>query len=179
MTAHVQPGLSGSDAVAALTIEALYREHYGFVWRNARRLGAADEWVDDAVHEIFLVAARRLHEFEQRSSPKTWLFAIALRVVDRLRRGRRRYAQRLSGYAESAPSAANPWPRDDAARLLRSLLEQLDEDKRVVVILAELEGFTASEIAEALGKPRGTIETRLRKARQLLTQLVAAQQEAT
>jgi RNA polymerase sigma-70 factor (ECF subfamily) len=61
--------------------EALYREHFAFVWRNARRLGCTEEWVDDAVHEVFLVATRRLEEFEGRSSIRTWLFAIAFRVV--------------------------------------------------------------------------------------------------
>ena len=36
--------------------EALCRQNYAFVWRNARRLGAGDDWVEDAVHEVFLVA---------------------------------------------------------------------------------------------------------------------------
>jgi RNA polymerase sigma-70 factor (ECF subfamily) len=162
-----------SEPARALSIEALYAQHYAFVWRNARRLGASDDWVDDAVHEVFLVAARRLHEFEQRSSAKTWLFAITLRVVDRLRRGRRRYEHRLTDYAEHAQRVSDPWRRDDAARLLRVLLGRLDHDKRVAVILADLEGFTAQEIADALGTKRGTVETRLRKARQLLARMVA------
>ena len=165
------------EAVATLSFDELYREHYDFVWRNARRLGASDEWVDDAVHEIFLVAARRLPEFEQRSSPKTWLFAIALRVVDRLRRGKRRYESRLQAYTPEAVNVTDPWARDQAARLLRSLLDRLDQDKRVVVILSELEGFTAAEIAEALGAKRGTIETRLRKGRQLLMQMISESEE--
>ena len=66
-------------------VEALYRENHAFVWRNARRLGAQN-WVDDAVHEVFLVATRRLHEFEGRASAKTWLFAITFRIVQRLQR---------------------------------------------------------------------------------------------
>ena len=48
--------------------EVLYREHFAFVWRNARRLGCTDEWVDDAVHEVFLVATRRLDEFRGHSA---------------------------------------------------------------------------------------------------------------
>ena len=173
----MEHGAAVSERAHALSIEALYAQHYAFVWRNARRLGASDDWVDDAVHEIFLVAARRLHEFEQRSSPKTWLFAITLRVVDRLRRSRRRYENRLNGYAVQAPHASDPWKRDEAARLLRALLDRLDHDKRVVVILADLEGFTAAEIADALGTKRGTVETRLRKARQLLARMVAEGQQ--
>jgi DNA-directed RNA polymerase specialized sigma24 family protein len=76
--------------------EALYREHFAFVWRNARRLGCTDDWVDDAVHEIFLVAARRLDEFEGRSSLRTWLFAITFRVVGRMKRDRARRSAHVS-----------------------------------------------------------------------------------
>jgi RNA polymerase sigma-70 factor, ECF subfamily len=152
--------------------ERIYRDHYEFVWRNARRLGAADEWVDDAVHEAFLVATRRLPEFEGRSSVRTWLFAITLRVVQRMRRDRARYDARLQALrAEPAQLGATPHEREDAARQLRQLLAGLDEPKRVVLILAELEGMTSAEIAGELGLKRGTVESRLRAAR---TELSAA-----
>src|SRR5450432_623535 len=87
--------LSGVEESAARTqafpaAEALYREHFAFVWRNARRLGCTDEWVDDAVHEVFLVATRRLAEFSGISSLRTWLFAITFRVVGRMMRDRAR-----------------------------------------------------------------------------------------
>jgi RNA polymerase sigma-70 factor (ECF subfamily) len=169
--------LSAATLEEAPSIAELYRAHYGFVWRNVQRLGAHEEWADDAVQEVFLVAARRLAEFEQRANPKTWLFAIALRVVQRLQRNRQRYQQRVTRYAtaQSLSVVNDPWDREYAARVLRSLLQQLSEEKRIVLILAELEGFTSAEIARAVGVKQGTVDSRLRQARidlaRLLTQL--------
>jgi RNA polymerase sigma-70 factor (ECF subfamily) len=159
--------LSAPQPDVDASVTALYRAHYDFVWRNVRRLGAQDDWAEDALQEVFLVAARRMAEFEQRSNAKTWLFAIALRVVQRLQRNRQRYEKRVTRYAaeQSASEANDPWDRDNAARLLRTLLQQLSEAKRIVLILAELEGFTSAEIARAIGAKQGTVDSRLRQAR--------------
>ena len=61
--------------------EAVYREHYAFVWRSVRRLGVPDRELDDVVQEVFVIVHRRLAEFEGRSMVTTWLFGIAYRVV--------------------------------------------------------------------------------------------------
>lgn len=152
----------------------LYIRHFEFVWRNARRLGCSDEWVEDAVHEVFLVATRRLAEFEGRSSARTWLFAITRNVVLRMQRDRARRRQHLSRYAaEQAPAVTHPSDQNEAAAYLRYLLQQLPEDLRAVVILAELEGFSTAELAESLEVPRGTIDSRLRKARIALSEALA------
>jgi len=146
--------------------EALYREHFAFVWRNARRLGCSDEWVDDAVHEVFLVATRRLEEFLGRSSLRTWLFAITFRVVGRMRRDRARRHARVASFASEQTEWTSDAAREtEAAQYLRQLLQQLSEPQRVVLILAELEGFTSLEIGETLGVPTGTVDSRLRAAR--------------
>lgn len=153
--------------------EALYRENYAFVWRNARRLGASDDWVDDAVHEVFLVATRRLAEFEGRSSAKTWLFAITFRVVQRLRRDRVRHEQHTARFVrEAGAPVGNASHTNEAAQYLRYLLALLPDAQRVVLILAELEGFTSAEVAEALGVPAGTVDSRLRAARAHLARVV-------
>lgn len=153
--------------------EALYRENYAFVWRNARRLGAGDDWVDDAVHEVFLVATRRLAEFEGRASAKTWLFAITFRVVQRLRRDRARQREHTARFVrEAAPAVADASHGNEAAQFLRYLLGLLPDAQRVVLILAELEGFTSAEVAEALGVPAGTVDSRLRAARAHLARVV-------
>ncbi len=155
-------------------VGAFYREHFDFVWRNVRRLGAGDAWADDAVHEVFLVVARRLAEFEGRANPRTWLFAITLRVVQRMGRDRARYDARIRRFGEQpAAITDSPHERDDAARHLRSLLLRLDEPKRVVLILAELEGMTTPEIGVLLGLKHGTVDSRIRAARLELAQHVA------
>jgi RNA polymerase sigma-70 factor (ECF subfamily) len=166
--------LSGVGAAVQLTevrerAEALYREHFAFVWRNARRLGCSDDWVDDAVHEVFLVATRRLAEFEGRSSLRTWLFAITFRVVSRMRRDRVRRSAQVERYLAERPALVADAAREtEAAQYLRQLLLKLNEAQRVVLILSELEGFTSSEIAQTLNVPTGTVDSRLRAAREQL-----------
>jgi RNA polymerase sigma-70 factor (ECF subfamily) len=152
--------------------EKLYREHVAFVWRNARRLGCTDEWVDDAVHEVFLVATRRFAEFEGRSSVRTWLFAITFRVVGRMRRDRARRRVQVSRYAAEAQRVVDVERKNESAHYLRQLLLQLSEAQRVVLILAELEGFTSVEISETLGVPAGTVDSRIRAARELLKRIL-------
>ena len=164
---------SQATAVGQAEAEALYRENHAFVWRNARRLGAREDWVDDAVHEVFLVATRRLHEFEGRSSAKTWLFAITFRVVQRLQRDRARQQRHTAGYVrEQPPAVANAANETERAEYLRYLLGLLPDPQRVVLILAELEGFSSAGIAEVLGIPAGTVDSRLRAARLALTRVV-------
>jgi len=56
---------------AALSFEAVYEQHFDFVWRTTRYMGVPESAVDDAVQEVFLVVHGRLHEFEGRSSIQT------------------------------------------------------------------------------------------------------------
>ena len=156
--------LEGGALRAAAT--ALYRNHHDFVWRNARRLGCTDDWVEDAVHEVFLVVGRRLAEFEHRAHERTWLFAITLRVVQRMRRDRARDRDHVGRYQQERPAPTlDGAAESEAAQYLRYLLSQLPDAQRVVLILAELEGFTSVEIAATLGVPAGTVDSRLRSAK--------------
>lgn len=145
---------------------ALYRAHFQFVWRSARRLGAADGAQDDVVQDVFLVVARRLAEFRSEASARTWLFAITLRVVREHRRSTFRHLRRVEAYADSGPPVtSDPIARSDAQRTLQWALDQLDDDRRSVYVLAELEGLTAQEIAEGLRVNINTVYSRLRSAR--------------
>ena len=155
--------------------EALYREHFRFVWRIVRRLGIDGEQVDDVVQDVFVVVHRRLGDFEGRSSAKTWLYGIVRRVVaDHRRTLRRKPGHEVPDIpAESDPDAMTSGDQSPQAsveqservRLLHRLLGQLDDDKRDVFVLSELEGLTMVEIAEALDVNANTIASRLRAAR--------------
>jgi RNA polymerase sigma-70 factor (ECF subfamily) len=150
-------------------LSAIYSEHFEFVWRSLRRLGAPEHALEDATQDVFLVAARRLDEFEGRSSIRTWLFGIAMRVVRTQRRTAWRHQRKVDALAAAPRDApGDPIAQRDAQRLLVTLLAELDDDKRAVYVLAELEGMTVVEIAEGLGANVNTIYTRLRAARQQL-----------
>jgi RNA polymerase sigma-70 factor, ECF subfamily len=164
------------------TIEEIYRAEFGFIWRSARALGVDDGAIDDVVQEIFMVAHRRLSEFEQRSSMRTWLSGILLNAVRRHRRTQRRKSpHELSREAptdvDSLPTEARS-PHDvtlahEATRLLERILGDLDEKKREILVLAELEELSAPEIGEILGLSVNTVYSRLRLAREDFEQVAA------
>lgn len=160
-----------SPAVLA-QLDALYREHHGYVWRNLQRLGVPDSHVADAMHDVFLVVARRLPEFEQRSSIRTWLFAIAFRVAQSFHRDRQRQERREQPI-DDPDAGPSPGPSLDATIALHQLLARLDDDKRAVFILAHLEGMTGAEIATALDLKLQTVYSRLRVAREVIERALA------
>lgn len=176
-------GADGEPRAAAAppSFEATYAEHFAFVWRVARRLGVAAASIDDVVQEVFLVVHRRLPEFEGRSSLRSWLFAIALGIVRNHRRAaRRRGDTAAGGEVVAAEAEASPEMGPDgrleqaqAVRTLHAILDELDDDRREVFVLAELEQLTAPEIADALGLNVNTVYTRLRAARRDFDQAVA------
>ncbi len=172
---------AAAEACAPLDFGEVYDACFAFVWRSVRRLGVSEAAIDDVVQEIFLVVHRRLCDFESRSSLKTWIFGIALRVVRDHRRTLRRKRLDASARADGLDlddiAAANDGPHEllakaEAVRTLHQLLDELDDDKREVFVLAELEQMTAPDIAEALGQNVNTVYSRLRAARQAFEQAV-------
>lgn len=149
--------------------EEVYDQYFDFVWRSVRRLGVPANAVDDAVQDVFVVVHRRLGDFEGRSTVKTWLFGIALRVA----RSHRRKAARASlldplpddVVADGADRPDVATESQQARDLVQRFLDGLDDEKRTVFILADLEEHTAPEIARALGIGVNTVYSRLRAAR--------------
>ncbi len=155
--------------------DTLYEQNFRFIWRAARRLGIAPADTDDVVQEVFVVAHRKLPEFEGRAEVKTWLYKILLHVVRHYLRAQGRKPghrpaaaldelEGLHDQRDAGPAAAAE--RKDAARVLDGLLARLDAEKREVFVLAEIEELSSVEIAEILGTNLTTIYSRLRVARQ-------------
>jgi RNA polymerase sigma-70 factor (ECF subfamily) len=159
----------GREADAVSRVAEVYDAHFEFVWRTVRRLGVEERHVEDMVQEVFIVVHRRLAEFEGRASLKTWLFGITRRVVQGYRRGRARKPVDALGDKEIAdPRARNAETQLDvveATRLLHSLLEQLDDEKREVFVLSELEELSGPAVAEALELNLKTAYARIHAAR--------------
>src|SRR6187402_980404 len=152
----------------------VYEAHVRFVWRTLRRLGVADKDCDDATQDVFIVVHRRLPEFRPEAPLKHWLFRITSRIARDHRRADRRKNPKEQGLTPVAHeeiedlqqrSPVDAAERSAAARLIRDLLQELDQPRREVFILAELEQMTAPEIAQALEIPLNTAYSRLRRAR--------------
>jgi RNA polymerase sigma-70 factor (ECF subfamily) len=165
-----------------LGLQQIYTQNADFVFRNLRRLGVHEAAIDDAVQDVFLVVHRRLADFESRSLITTWLFGIVLRVAQTYRRSATRRNARLTfaptEEVERVPVAPSESPmaafeRREAAMLLHRLLDELDDDKRAILVCIELEQMTVPEAAESLGLNLNTAYGRLRAARAAFNDAVA------
>jgi RNA polymerase sigma-70 factor (ECF subfamily) len=158
-----------SGATDSRDVMALYDEYLAFVWRSLRRLGVDATDLEDAAQDVFLVVHRRLGTFEKRGSIKTWIFGIAIRVAKAYRRRSARHKPELSGDG-SLFACARCTPEQlsanrQAAKQVQLVLNGMNEDQRVVFVLAELEHLHAAEIATALHISANTVYSRLRLAR--------------
>lgn len=138
--------------------DAVYDREFDYVWRSLGRLGVPHDDLGDATHDVFLVLYRRWNDVDRSLPLRPWLFGVARRVAAGLRAKRRELPSDVEVRAPEDPNAAK---RD----LLWKALDTLDDDRRTVVILHDLEGHTGAKIAALLGIPVNTVHSRLRLAR--------------
>jgi RNA polymerase sigma-70 factor, ECF subfamily len=150
------------------TFEALYQQHFAYIWRALRCLGVPASAIDDAAQEVWVVVHRRLSEFEGRSQLKTWLFGIALNVNRNRRRSLRRRPPEHELPPEVASSTHDPALEQEgreAWQLVSEYLSTLDEPRREVFVCCLLQGLSAPEAAELTGLPLATVYDRVRALR--------------
>jgi RNA polymerase sigma-70 factor (ECF subfamily) len=171
------PRTEGRSAENPWTFDAAYDQFAAFVWRGARRLGVPASALEDVVQDVFVVVHRRLSEFEERTSIRAWLYAILIRVVRQHRRTARR---KSTGFIDpdSVGDTERLSPHDSAEReqaitALYAILDELDDERREVFVLSELEQMTAPEIAVAIEANVNTVYWRLRTARRQFEEAVA------
>lgn len=150
----------------------LVDRHARFLLAMANSLaGPAD--AEDLVQETFAGAFRGLDGFKGQSSFKTWLARILVRQAARHRQVNRRRNEQLQ--QRFLTSSEHVFPESHAADVRmdvsRAILA-LSPEHREVVVLRELQGFSYEQIAEILELPRGTVESRLFRARQALQELL-------
>ena len=172
-------GASQAQVSLPDTLAQIYDAHFDFVWRNARRLGVHESSADDVAQDVFMIVQQRFADYDGRSSMQAWIFGILVRVVrDHRRSFRRKGARNVPLEPEVTRElgvAPGPTPLEQAesaerARLMDKLLGELDEDKRTLLILSELEDWTLREIAEFYASNTNTIYSRLRAAKRAFEQ---------
>jgi len=151
----------------------LYRDHCAFVWRCTRRLGVPPRDVPDVCQDVFVLAHGKYHSFDGRF-PRAWLFAICRRVAaDYRKRVTVRKADVSTLHEGQCEDPADVLARKQARAQLDRILDELDDDKRAVFVLFELEQLPMSEIAAAVGCPLQTAYSRLYAARRHVEEQVA------
>lgn len=160
---------------ARLELRTVFTEHYAFVWRTLAHFGVPRAALDDAAQEVFAVVHRRLADYDGRTELRRWLWGIARRCAATWQRGEQRSLRRL----EVVPPPREPPAPDEALDQRRELelaeacLAKLDQAQRDVLVLTEIEGLSAPEIAEILGVKLNTVYSRLRVARERFQRAVA------
>ena len=158
------------DDAPPATLNQLVSKHLDFVWRSLRRFGVPSGDVDDATQRVFLIANEKLERI-QAGSERSFLIGVAARVASHARRSYHRREAAELGYSTSPPEAS-PDPeqltqRREDRELLDRALDAMPAELRAVFVLFELEELSIDETAALLTLPRGTVASRLRRAREV------------
>jgi RNA polymerase sigma-70 factor (ECF subfamily) len=157
--------VSDADPPPLADFDAVYDREFDYVWRTLGRLGVRTADLDDATHDVFVVLYRRWRDLDPAQALRPWLFGVARRVASHRRRTPADVAEPVDGPAPETPFAE----RD----LLWRALAQLADDRREVLVMHDLDGYTGAEIARALEISVNTVHSRLRLARADLAAAVA------
>lgn len=161
-----QPIRTAKTDSVEIRFEAVYRSHVRRTWSLLKRLGVPSALLDDASQDVFMVVNRKLDQVKGPDYLRAWLYGIALRVASEYRRRTKK--------SQSAPLPENlcdPAPSPARVSELRQevelhlLLDKMDDDKRTVFVLVEIEQLNVPDVAELLDTKLNTVYSRLRLAR--------------
>jgi RNA polymerase sigma-70 factor (ECF subfamily) len=172
-----RPHLEGDEASAApgaVTTSEVFQVYAHYAWRALRRLGVPASDVEDVCQEVFVTVHRRLPSFEGRSSVLSWVYGICVKVAaDHRKRARthRRKMAALAAEPTGLDEKDDPVAIRQARARLDAILDALEDSKRAVFVLYEIEELSMSDVAAAVGCPVQTAYSRLHAAR---TEVAAA-----
>jgi RNA polymerase sigma-70 factor (ECF subfamily) len=166
----VQRAVGGDQAAW----RALYERHSPDVDRLISALGIADAEGDDLCQEIFLLIYRSLPRFRGEAQLSSWIYRLATREAIRFAK-RRRLRRALSDLfvRERRQRLPPDWAETEAGRrhYLQQILSRLSPERRLVLVLSEIEGLPVGEIARIADCAENTVWTRLHRARRDLAKM--------
>ena len=149
----------------------MFAAHYDWVRHSVARLGVPTRDVDDLAHDVMVNVMRALPTYDPARPIRPWLMGIAFRVTSTHRRSarvRREVAGLPREPADPRPDAHARLEAESRRQMLLDALTEVTDDRRHILILADLDGVTMPEITEELGIPLNTGYSRLRLAREEL-----------
>jgi RNA polymerase sigma factor (sigma-70 family) len=155
--------------------EVLFWRHAPMVLRLCRKLLRQPHDAEDAFQAVFLILVRKAGTVTRGEALASWLYKVAWRVALEARSRAARSPVRAGQFVESSGHSSCDEPATEASR--RELDQALDEEiyrlperYRLPIVLCHLEGKTQEEVAQELGWAKGTVSTRVIRARALLRQ---------
>ncbi len=173
----IPAGLPAGEAISTL-VDAYGGQLYQL---GLRFCGNADD-AEDLVQETFMRAHKSWDGFQGNSSPATWLYTIASRACQRMKRPRAGQPMKIESLSELLPAHNAPladpnlladdplesYIRAEAVTVLERAIADLPPNFRLPLVLKEIVDFSIAEIAKILGVKEQTVKTRVHRARLLL-----------
>ncbi len=162
-----------------LDVQDIFRAEGAYVVRALRYFGVPERDVPDVCQEVFVIVHRKLPEFEYRAAIRTWLYRICQRAASDYRRRAHVRREQVTG----EPIGSGEHDGKDfsdgihARSVLLKALDTLDDERRAVFVLYEIEELTMREVADALGCPLQTAYSRLHAARKQLSEAITEQRQ--
>jgi RNA polymerase sigma-70 factor (ECF subfamily) len=168
MTSDVSDPAQSRASVVTGEFRTIFTDNYSYVFHSLRRLGVREADLPDLTHEVFMAVHQRFATFDQARPLRPWLFGIAFRSASNYRR-LARHGREQSGDAFDAidrtPLVDDQISTRQAQELVLRALDSLDEEKRAVFVMHEIDEQAVPLIAETLQIPLNTAYSRLRAAR--------------
>jgi len=163
----------------AAAFDLLVLKYQDDLFNGVRRLARNYQDAQDIVQETFIRAYRGIDHFRGASSFFTWLFAIAMHscIAQRRKRSARKEDRHVplgSSSERSGPELGDPKPESNPGVAVerRELYERIEQAigrlegmEQTLVVLRDLQGFSYEEIETLTGLPRGTLKSKLHRAR--------------
>jgi RNA polymerase sigma factor, sigma-70 family len=169
----------------SIAFSRLIENHERFVYNVVYRILSNHEDAKDVSQEVFLKAYRYLGRFDGRASFSTWLYRIAVNTsIDELRKrksnetisiGRERYCDTgviKKEYPDNSVGVEESIIARESMAEIKQVMENLNNDHRVIITLRDLEGLSYAEISEITEISLGTVKSRLARARKALKDLI-------
>lgn len=173
------PASTGEAAPAAReTTQTVAELGARFVPQTLRYLGVPEEAVLDAAQDVLVVALRRLDNFEGRSTLKTWIYGICIRIAQEYRRKRKNGREILVGVLPEMTTPANQESAVEKAewrRALGAVLDTVSDEQREAFVLFEIQRLSMKEVAEVLGCALPTAYFRHKVARARVLEVFGTQ----
>ncbi len=156
----------------------LYNEYVQKIGRIAKSYIGVDD-VEDVIQEVFMKVYKNIRKFRGDSALSTWIYRIAVNVCKDMLLKKRKKREILTSFGLEEDEKAMPEPveemqptdellREVSAEEIRRAIESLSEEDRLLITLREIEEMSYSDMANVVGKPVGTIKSRLHYARERL-----------
>jgi RNA polymerase sigma factor (sigma-70 family) len=154
--------------VDPLALDRITRCYGDRLLAAGRRHCRTGDEAEDAVQDALVIAATHLGSFRGEGSLEGWLVRIVASACRRMSRGRKNAAELHDDVVERLASPSSPESEAGAHELgdaLSAALLELDPEDRLIVLLSEVDGFDAPEVAERVGLSPGAVRTRLTRIR--------------